>query len=610
MSVNRRELLHQLLRASFATSLATHEPLWSLIGRLTSAQGRMPFRSRDAFDILADYATLGSSIPLQHAKGAARSLWNQLQSAAHAQTEDDELCVITIKVMNLWHTPLMFNFPKYTGSNDELKQMQRWDRAGKLQALSSAGLTGNQSFEFLIAKGLNLKARLPRFGAMYLNEWFAELLNSGKDELGQVSSLIRSGEIGAFPAESDVALQCFLHINQNNVALNHSFQNTALLKGNEKGQGGDLGHHLDHYQLVNSPLGIVCLNSNGQVETTDGYLSGNRVVGSDLKELIALGREPESYVSLMQNAIGNRDFASSELSRALDGMVDPNYLVRDPITQSLQNLSVRLDDIRSAASLMTEARHMAEGTLNSQKDFGTAANRFANNQVNPDEEAGGDFGEVAKSGFIGQCLFVSRMLDVVGKPMRNFTLICPVMDQDGRPLNAVTKDPVTSPFSNVEGIRQLGQGLNILAHAIRRHKNVFVTVISEGGRNHIAGDNKVSHAFLMGPGSGKYAIRDFLYADKVAVKTSSDPYVVEPNEGNATTFNSPGLSSSGHGLRLYSDPVLVADDGSPVHSSQFGNTAAVLGGLVAHIEEAQGRQSSSIKGKGMGNRFVIQKKES
>jgi hypothetical protein len=66
----------------------------------------------------------------------------------------------------------------------------------------------------------------------------------------------------------------------------------------------------------------------------------------------------------------------------------------------------------------------------------------------------------------------------------------------------------------------------------------------------------------------------------------------DPNEGSSDANNSPGLTTGGAGLRVYSDGDLRNEAGLALDNT-FTSTASVLTGLVKHLEEKQGRSSTT-----------------
>lgn len=492
--------------------------------------------------------------------------FNLLAPSVAYGANDDETAVVVIKFMNLMHVPMIFKFPTYTGSAAYGKG---WNTRFGVAATREA----------LLAKGLDEPSDSARFAALKFNKWFATILSSGVDEGGKAMSFLGDGETGEFPGEDDVAIQTAFHLNQQNTTLNHSFTNTTLATGPE-GKGGDIGFHLARNGIIRSPLGITALNMGVAVETTDAIGTvGNRVVGSDLLKVVADGQTVERYTNLLAQSIGV-GYIDDDLIEKFDKKTSADLEVRNAMRKARPELKKAIDRLKETAGIEKIA-HGLEGLTG-----------LANNQgALP----------AAQSEFLAQCTFVSRVLDIPGKPLRNFSLIVNVNDVDGSGVDAPGAEGVRVSYSYVEGCRQLAMGLNVLAHAIKKHKKLYVVVVTEGGRGFNMGDNKVGAAIILGPGGSK-GLKDYTYADKKAIDNPTDTFCAEPNEGNAGAVNSPGLTTGGAGLREMSDEVLKSEDGTSVKG--FASTAMLLHGLVKHLEERTGKDKTTA---GLGNYVKIQK---
>lgn len=482
---------------------------------------------------------------------------------AMAMPSDTQDCIITIKVMNLIHTPLCFKFPNYTGSQEQKQyKITMRDKIKK-----------EEHYRQLEGKGIERLSDNPRFAALKLNQWWASILDSGLDESGQDRGYYKAGEIGAFPSQSEVALQAALHLNQNNIVLNHSFRNTCLLESADAGRGGDINYHCHSQGLINSPFGMSCLTMGNSVETTDGMgRVSNRILANDLKSVSAIGKSVEQYVDIITQSIGT-GFINEEMRQALNDLIQIDTSLVNSILKNRENLSSVLKDLQQTSAV--------------EEMFHTMPSDFSGTNIQG--FSGGS--STARSEFISQCLFVSRALNLPDKPLRNFSLLLNIFDVDGQSLDVASKQGNSQPYSNVEGMRQLAIGMNILAQSIKKHRNVYVVVVSEGGRGANSGDNKVGHAFLMGPG-GSGNLKDYLYANKTAVNDPKDTFVADPNEGGNKASNSPGLTDNGAGLRLYDDKSLRSFGGFPVTDS-YAKVADFLHGVLRHIESKRGLASTT-----------------
>jgi hypothetical protein len=128
--------------------------------------------------------------------------------------------------------------------------------------------------------------------------------------------------------------------------------------------------------------------------------------------------------------------------------------------------------------------------------------------------------------FLSQCKFVKQALEVPGKPLRNFSLILNLYDLDGAQFD-VAPAGRSNGLAYTEGMRQLAIGLNVLAQVVKKHGNVYVAVVTEGGRNADAADARTGHAFLLGP-AGAGNLTDYLYGNASAIAGTSG-FVTDPN---------------------------------------------------------------------------------
>jgi hypothetical protein len=245
------------------------------------------------------------------------------------------------------------------------------------------------------------------------------------------------------------------------------------------------------------------------VETTDGPgRIGNRVLGSDLLEVRANGETVAAYVDLIRRSIGT-GFISEALVDKFDKLVAPDDSIRAALQKNRPNLEAAMQSLQAAGSIESKVHDMLALKGGHQQAYippGATSMQILD----------------AKFEFLAQCMFVSRALELPGRPLRNFSLLLNIHDMDGRKLDQTsTGESNTEALTNIEGMRQLALGLNVLSQVIKKHRNVYVVCVAEGGRGSAGGDNKVSHALIMGPG-GKGNLRDHLYANKAAIADPND----------------------------------------------------------------------------------------
>src|SRR5690606_34663117 len=151
-----------------------------------------------------------------------------------------------------------------------------------------------------------------------------------------------------------------------------------------------------------------------------------------------------------------------------DGLAAPDEMLRQALQQNRPNLEQAMQNLLASA----EVERLKHDMLQLQ-----AANQQAYIAPGASQPAS----HTAKWEFISQCLFVSRALDLPGRPFRNFSLLLNIFDLDTAKLDVTTYQGGSEPLTNIEGMRQLALGMNILAQAIKRHRNVYVVALAEGG---------------------------------------------------------------------------------------------------------------------------------
>jgi hypothetical protein len=497
----------------------------------------------------------------------------QLGSTARAETPGEDAVLVTIKVMNHIHTPLCFRLGGVDGGGNPLPYtggpMVPWETKFKDPA----------ALAMLKARGLDKVSPIERFGRLRMNGWFASMLSDGRVETGAKPNVLADTDVGPFPA--DVAIQAALGVSQTDLSLNHSFKNCVLPVSTDPNRGGDIGFHCAKQGIIKSPLGLVCLNMGGVVETTDSIGNvPNRVVGNDLVTVAALGRSVGSYVRVVNQAVG-LGLVDEALVAKFDAFVKSDSTLATELKNSRASLQQSLTSLGGASAI--------EGSPHVMNVAGAANFQLIN----------GASDQVAQAEFLSQCKFVQRALEVPGKPFRNFNLFLNIVDLDGAALDTSAATPGSiaqgaNPYSYVEGMRQLAVGLNMLAQVIKKHRNVYVVVVSEGGRGAARGDDKVSHAILMGPG-GAGNLKDYLYANEAAISSTTDPFVADPNAGNGQL--------GGSGQRKPTGQVVANEAGTTLDDHM--TTGALLVGLVRHLEGKRGIQTTTTGGLGKFVRLQV-----
>ena len=549
-------------------------------------------------------ATFDSSLILQAALQAGNPMLTEAALADAAAANDTVL--VTIKVMNLMHTPLCIKLGKRTPTEADAFAVDNYTgraslslgnvgQDGKPLGATDLSITLDKRFEdpnvfaLLNARGVDQLSNNVRWAALRLNRWFAGILQTGTHEAGAPSALASEGAPVEFPTPDEVAFQTILHVSQNDTLRNHSYVNLAMQGGSDPtGPGGDLAFHVQRAGIVKSPLGLTCFRMGNKTKTTDNPSQVfNHILAGNLSTKAAEGQSVATYVSLLQQSVG-LGFVDNNLMGKFDSLANTDVALRSVINDNRQALKSSIESVRSASEVETRLNVMTLGA----------------NQSAANIQAFGGSAQASKCEFLGQCLFVKKALDIPNKPFRNFTLSLNMRDMDGDKLDITRtgSGEETHNLSNVEGMRQLALGLNMLAQSIKRHRNVYVIVITEGGRGINGGDNKMSHAFLMGPGGGGN-LKDYLYSND-DINDSTNPVVREPNEGSVGAVNSPGLTTNGAGFRQLPATDVRNALGSP--TSAIMTTSGVLSGVCKYLEDKAGLPTTLPAS--FGNYLYIQRR--
>ncbi len=579
MRLSRRQMLSAALGGAVATFAGFERRSSGLLVPKTASTGR----TIDAYEILQNAIRTRS-----------RLTWGG--STALADGEPSEISVITVKVMNQICPPLMFRLGQLVSATGD-------DTTGP-QEFSST-ITGSQGSgaprladarTLLEARGINKLAPAAlgggRYRALRFNQWFANILHTGMVE-GQagadvVAAPLEAGDIGTFP--TTVAIQAILGVNQSVSASNHDFNNCAITGSNVPTRGGDLAFHISELgsELVPSPLGVVCFNM-GKVTETDGNNSPNRVVKADAATSAVDARSVNDYVSTIRQAtaLGLTTLIDDDLVQEFDKLARPPLNFAGELkARKAQILQIfgRLTSASTLESTVTNVTGVTNVERGALQDFGGSANTDARME------------------FLAQCKFVQAALDIDGKPFRNFTLYCHLSDIDGASFDKTTADTSTTEgLSYIEGMRQLAVGLNMLAKSIAAHRNVYVVVVSEGGRDFTGSDNDVGLALVMGPNGGGNLV-DKLYAPD-AHSAANNAFVSDPGN-NTVDFRQAGGNGRLNGLLNLPGGVVVGEDNLPSANATVTNNEVLIG-VIRHLEAKTARTGASTT-QGLGRYLRLQ----
>jgi hypothetical protein len=465
---------------------------------------------------LGTYEILGAA--LRGGAGLVRA--QQAFAVSGASDPSKEWSVVTIKVVNHVHTPLVFKL----GKLDEA--------TGAVMTGADVGkvvdkLTGAKAL--LESGGVDRLSDIPRFRELRFNQWFARMLQEGKsDSLSAAgvpaldAATIFPGA-GPFPPPDEVALQAGLHLVQEFTTKNHSLLNFRL-RQNE----GDLAHFVEKYGIINSPLGVTSFMMGDVYDKAEGSFDVNVVLGDSpgVETPVARGRPVQQLVQIIEQSLGGGYGDDAPFDESLtvrfDKLVERDPQLRRAMIDSKALLAQALVDLKRIGALESTAQTGVGAESGSLQSGGKA-----------DVPA-----TVARQEFVAQCAYTARALQLDGRPIRNFSLFLNNSDLDGNNLDAPFfgggADGVKC-YTYVEGMRQLAVGLNILAKVVAQKRNVVVVVLSEGGRNEKLGDDHVGFGMVLAP-AGAGMLTDHLYANRNLMNQASNTLVrapgalVDPND--------------------------------------------------------------------------------
>lgn len=488
-NLNRRDVLRMIGYGSVGSAFAL-EQLAGIPGIMTAADRLMrgfgPVNPYDAYAMMGDFLRGGPSmLAVQHALAQSNNQWTLIQ----------------IKVCNHVYTPLVFKLGKLNGDTVT---------TGTNVPLASRMMTSAKSE--MEKRGVNLISDMPRYRNLRFNKWFANILHNGTStgEAPTTANLLglTTADVQTMDEEK-VAIQAFLGLSQIE-ANNHALKGCKLRSGLP-----DLTLFAQQNKLVESPLGISCFMMGKNYDKAEGAINVNGVLGAQAAETAEVSsRTVSEYVAQIQQFVGksyaDRSGIEQSVTYKIDQLVIDKPELRRELINSIGKFKSGLDSLRNAALLESKFQPMNAATGNTQS-FGSTQ--------------GG-----ASTEFIAQCKYVANSLELPGLPVRNYSLFLNISDLDGRNLdvgyNGGGGGDVRA-FSYIEGMRQLGMGLNIIAKKIAQGKRVIVVVTSEGGRGQAMQDANTSFALVMGPKEAGL-LDDKLFCNMAAVDSESSAFNREP----------------------------------------------------------------------------------
>jgi hypothetical protein len=475
------------------------------------------------------------------------------QSIARAQSVEDSWSLVTIKIVNHVHTPLVFKLGNnvngvVTGNNPSIK--------------SKSGKAGTH----MELKGADLLSDTERFANLRMNKWFADILGKGIPDSDIIKGTFLDGKLSPFPAESKVAIQAALSLDQT-IVNNHSLTAFKLLSGKP-----EMALHLAETGLIRSPLGIAAFNMGDQYDKAEGVNPTNVVVGANGEQAMIQGRPVADFINLVNQNVKSRHVDLNTVESTNLTLKFDKLIAKDPVMRKevLLNQKMILDNLTSLSDA---------GNLESRQSQ-IFDDKVANGQANIS-----GFG--AKREFLAQASFVQKSLEIPGKPFRNFQLFLNINDLDAADLDSLNIDTANvnqqgaiKSLTYIEGMRQLAIALNMLATSIANGHKMMVVVMSEGGRSSALSDDTVSFGLVMGPG-GPGGLKDALYSNMVEINKADSRVVTNPG-GTANVI------WSGEDLRTEAN--LPANAPATVGDLQRG--------VIEFLEEKTQKSGSRV---GLGN---------
>jgi hypothetical protein len=422
------------------------------------------------------------------------------QSIASAQSVEDSWSLVTIKIVNHVHTPLVFKLGEnvagvVSGNNPSIK--------------SKSGKAGTH----MDMKGADQISDIDRFANLRMNKWFADILAKGIPDSDILKGTILDGKLTAFPSESKVAIQAALSLNQT-IVNNHSLTAFKLLAGKP-----EMALHLAQTGLIKSPLGIAAFNMGDEYDKAEGVNPTNVVVGATGEQAIIQGRPVSDFINLVNQNVKSRHVDLGTLEANNLTLKFDKLIAKDPVMRKevLGNQKMIIDNLTSLADA---------GNLESKQ------NQIFDDKISNGQANVSGFG--AKREFLAQASFVQKSLEIPGKPFRNFQLFLNINDLDASDLDNLNIDTANvnqrgaiKSLTYIEGMRQLAIALNMLATSISNGHKMIVVVMSEGGRSAALSDDTVSFGLVMGPG-GPGGLKDSLYSNMVEINKSNSSLVTNP----------------------------------------------------------------------------------
>lgn len=544
----------------------------------------------------------------RHGAAAQLATFFQLQQAqALPDAVPNDWSLVTIKIFDQVHTPLVFALGKLTADGKDTMF------AGTSPDNHPATNKAVGSRAFLEKNGIKNLASQPRLAGLRFNKWFGDMLHHGTADGKPKSSTSKNAcgydsFVDLFP--DNVAIQTGIGLFRFKDFAVHNLTLTKI-----RPSLCDLSHMAGYKGLVQSPLGITAFMMGDQYDANGGVENNvvfNGLSSAQLTNFAVSGRSVKSIVDNIDQSLsgGYGDYRSFDGKTVSD--TDPNSKGKN-LSNLFDRISVQNPKRRTA---ILDSREKLRAVITELKTLGSNEdkeidykNMFADElSANPNDmakfrEAIGNSQAIfnktekkaseqqSKQEFLAQCAFVSKSLAIQGQPYRNFSLFLNVNDLDGsaidQPVNGIASS--YNALNYVEGMRQLAIGLNMLAKA-SSGKNVLIMVVSDGGRSREMGDGVgSSFCMLLGP-KKEGGLDDALHgpmkiieADKFDDKAHPIHILgeIDPNTKDERYINALAWDTGGTDWGLRSNSGIAEKANAYVGDWQVG--------VLQFLAEAQGR---------------------
>ena len=441
---SRRDLLKWGLGAGVTTAFLEsvgnmiHVPGWNSL--LTGSTQPFPhWWVRDSHELTRHLGRSGAAAQL-----ATFFQLQQAQAQEGSTSSENDWTLVTIKIFDQVHTPLVFALGQLTGDGKDTR----------FSAVDSnthpATNKSVESQEFLVRNGIKNLAEQPRLANVRFNKWFGNMLHHGTADGKPLRSADKNAcgfesFVGEFP--ENVAIQTGIGLFRFRDFAVHNLTLTKI-----RPSLCDLSHMAGYKGLVKSPLGITAFMMGDQYDANGGVENNvvfNGLSSSQLTNFAVSGRTVKSIVDNINQSLsggygdyrtidGNASGTANSISKGKNlsnlfdkiSVVDPKRRVA--ILESREKLRAVISDLKALGE--SETSQINYSTI-FKDDFNSLSSdqkqdpslvefrkKIGNSQAIFDKANKKADVQQSKQEFLSQCAFVAKSLGIAGQPYRNFSL--------------------------------------------------------------------------------------------------------------------------------------------------------------------------------------------